>query len=47
MSFFSYTGVAGGEKVRALIESASLHEAAAQLRSRGVMVIDIQPAEMD
>lgn len=45
MSFYSYTGVAGGERVRALIESASLQEAAAQLRSRGVMVIDIQPAK--
>ena len=43
--FFAYTGVANGEKVNALIESASLREASTQLRSQGVMVIEIKPAK--
>jgi len=42
--FFSYSGIADGEKVSALIESASIREASAQLRSQGVMVIDIKPS---
>ena len=45
MSYFNYTGVAEGEKVKALIESASLQEAATKLRGQGVMVIDIKPAK--
>ena len=43
--FFSYTGVANGEKVKALIEGASLREVTTQLRGQGVMVIDIKPAK--
>lgn len=43
--FFDYSGVANGEKVSALIEGASLQEASAQLRSQGVMVIEIKPAK--
>ncbi|MCB1076650.1 MAG: type II secretion system F family protein [Verrucomicrobiae bacterium] len=43
--FFKYSGVTNGEKVSALIESASLGEAATLLRGQGVMVIDIKPAK--
>ena len=42
--FFKYSGVANGRKVSALVEGASLREASAQLRSQGVMVIEIKPA---
>lgn len=45
MMFFHYTGVANGEKVNALIESASVREATTQLRGQGIMVIDIKPAK--
>lgn len=44
MTFFDYSGVAKGEKVTGSIESPSIREATAQLRSQGVMVIGIKPA---
>ncbi len=40
--FFKYTGVENGRKVSAVVESGSLETARAQLRSRGIMIFEIE-----